>query len=401
MEALQKAQQIRLQESKGTPFFKEANGKSVQRPTGRKYWVSLLIGGLGILLFISFGGSALLPRFPSPEEQKMASANKKESVLPPGNISEIHEPYRKEIPRQKIKPPGQLPKNPSTPLQAEITPPTSSTPTPAQAPVDLESEGPFPLIPPSMREEKEELPVEKTAEKEFTAPPAASPKEAVSSPKSLGIAQVGGKEHSTAREVLTHFNRGVHFSQQRDFARAIQAYEKVIELEPNYVEAYNNLAIVYQEMGDWENARLTYQKSIELNPRYEKAHNNLGILLCLQERYEESIEAFQKALVINPRNLESYINLGILYKKTAQMDKAVACYQKALHINPLHPEAHYNIALLHEQLGNWALAIGHYQQFIHLSAENRSDLVSMVKRHLDDLSRAVREMNRGKGPGNG
>ncbi len=383
MEALQKAQQIRLQESKGTPFFKEANGKSVQRPTGRKYWVSLLIGGLGILLFISFGGSALLPRFPSPEEQKMASANKKESVLPPGNISEIHEPYRKEIPRQKIKPPGQLPKNPSTPLQAEITPPTSATPTSAQAIVDPQSEGPLPLISPLMGEEKEEVPMGRTAEKT----------------KELKID--GEKEFSTAREVLTHFNRGVHFSQQGDLARAIQAYEKVIELEPNYVEAYNNLAIVYQEMGDWENARLTYQKSIELNPRYEKAHNNLGILLCLQERYEESIEAFQKALVINPRNLESYINLGILYKKTAQMDKAVACYQKALHINPLHPEAHYNIALLHEQLGNWALAIGHYQQFIHLSAENRSDLVSMVKRHLDDLSRAVREMNRGKGPGNG
>jgi type IV pilus biogenesis/stability protein PilW len=316
----------------------------------------------------------------------MPSANEKEPVLPPGNISEIHEPYQEEIPLQKIKPPGQPPKNPSTFLRAKMTPRTSSTPTSAQAPVDPGSEGPFPLIAPLMEEEKEELPIER---------------EAVPSPKSLEIVQLGGKEHSTAREILTHFNRGVHFSQQRDFARATQAYEKVIELEPNYVEAYNNLAILYQEMGDLEKARFAYQKSVELNPRYEKAHNNLGILLCLQERYEESIEAFQKALAINPHNMESYINLGILFKKTGQMDRAIECYQKALHINPLHPEAHYNIALLYEQLGNLVLAIGHYQEFVQLSAKNHSDLVSRVKRHLDDLSRASREMNRGKGPGNG
>jgi type IV pilus biogenesis/stability protein PilW len=418
MDALKKAQQIRSQESKAIPFFKEVNGRGAQRPTGQKYWAGLLIGGLGILLFISIWGSAPLVRFPSQAEQKMTSANGKEPVLPPANISEIHEPYPEEIPLQKIKPPGQPPKNPLKLLRAESAPRYSSTPTSTRAPGDPGIEEPLSLIAPLREEEKEELaaaertaektkerkeesPLNTGGEKETSVPSLSSPKEAVPPSKSVEIVQVGGKEYSLAREVLTHFNRGVHLSQQRNFAGAAQAYEKVIELEPNYVEAYNNLAIVYQEMGDWEKARSTYQKSVEINPQYGKAHNNLGILLYLQERYEESIEAFQKALAVNPLNMESYINLGILFKKQGQIDKAIDSYQRALRINPLNPEAHYNVALLYEQLENWALAIGHYQIFIQLSSKNPSDLVFRVKRHLDDLSRARKEMSRGKGKENG
>ena len=418
METLKKAQELRLQELKGTPFFKGPNGKGAKRPAGRKYLVSFLIGGLGILLFISLGGSALLPRLPSPAEQKKAAGEEKKPALQPGNISEIHTPYPENVPSIESASPSQSPRNQSNFLRAESTPRYPSTPTSTRAPVDPGIEDLFPLIEPLREKKKENLPtVERTPEKtkerkgkpplktegkkKSSVPPVSSPKEAVPSPKSVEIVQVGEKEHSLAREVLTHFNSGVHFSQQRDFARATQAYEKVIELDPNYFEAYNNLAIVYQEMGDWEKARFACQKSVELNPRYEKAHNNLGILLYLQERYEESIEAFQKALAVNPLNLESYINLGILFKKRGQMDKAIESYQKALRINPLNPEAHYNIALLYEQLENFVLAIGHYQKFVQLSAKNHSDLVSRVKRHLDDLSRARREMNRGKGSGNG
>jgi Flp pilus assembly protein TadD len=209
-------------------------------------------------------------------------------------------------------------------------------------------------------------------------------------PKFIAVAQEGKKNHTLASEVLNHFNSGVTFYYQKNFSKAIQAYEKVIELDPTYVEAYNNLGIIYQTTGDTKSAFRAYQKSTEINPRYEKGYNNLGLLFLLEGRYEEALEVFQKALAINSNNIESHINLGILFKKKGQGEKAIESYQKALAIDPLHRETHYNMALLYEHLENWELAISHYQQFIQLSSKSYPELVSRVQRRLNALAEAKR-----------
>jgi Flp pilus assembly protein TadD len=213
-------------------------------------------------------------------------------------------------------------------------------------------------------------------------------------PKRIEVKQEVDKDHPLTYEILTHFNLGVQFYQQRNYSKAIQSYQKVIKLDPTYVEAYNNLGITYQELGDFDKAFEAYQKSVEINPQYEKGYNNLGILYYLQGHHEEALEAFKKALAINPNSIESHVNLGVLFKKQGQLNKAIESYQNALEINPLLREVHYNIALLYEQSGNIEPAIGHYLQFISLSSTNHSDLVSKVQRHLDDLIKTENEKRR-------
>jgi tetratricopeptide (TPR) repeat protein len=225
-----------------------------------------------------------------------------------------------------------------------------------------------------------------TLKKQPPPPPAAQKQDKPS--KSIGVEQEGGKAGALASEVLNHFNLGVTFYNQREFAKAIQAYQKVIELDPAYVEAYNNLGIIYQMTGDVDRAFGAYQRATEINPRYEKGYNNLGILLLLKGRDEEALEAFRKALAINPNNIETHINLGTLFKKKGQWDEAIESYQKALAIDPHHRETHYNMALLYEQMEKLELAVGHYQEFIRLSSRSHPELVSRVHRHLNELMKA-------------
>jgi Tfp pilus assembly protein PilF len=233
---------------------------------------------------------------------------------------------------------------------------------------------------PSLNEKRKESEIKRVP---LPVAPAAQKEEVPS--KSIGVQQEGGKDSLLATDVLNQFNLGVQFYSQRDFSKAIQAYQKVIELDPTYVEAYNNLGIIYQTIGDVDKAFGAYQKSTEINPRYEKGYNNLGILLFLKGHYEEALGSFQKALAVNPNNIETHINLGILYRKKGESEKAIESYQKALTINPFHKETHYNIALLYEQLENLEMAINHYQQFIQLSSKSNSELLSRVQRHLNGL----------------
>ena len=424
IDALKKAQQLRLKGPEGTPILKYPHPDNKRKRDSKKQWILISAGltGLCILLFILLRPASpplaiqnhraaftveRMPSLPvveiiSPESQKeVVDLPKDEKPLP--NDQTLNRTGSEQAVSEGIPYVGAaLSTHSSHPRGEKVT--TESNPFPNEKRrVSLIKQAAFP--PPVTQ--KEEVPpksieVEREVKKDHTLTHSVAP-----SPAFEG----GSKEHRSGStldpqpelgpngkpqysgrgvegltsDVLIHFNSGIHFYHQREFLKAIQSYQKVIELDPTYVEAYNNLGITYQMMGDMDRAFKAYEKAIEINPKYEKGYNNLGIQLFLKDRYEEAMEAFQKALAINSDNIESHINLGILFKKRGQLEKAIESYQTALAIDPFHKETHYNIALLHEQMENFELAINHYQQFIQLSSKSHPELVSRVQRHLNEL----------------
>jgi len=388
IEAIKKAQQLRLQEKKEAPFFNNPGPRSENRRRSRKYFMVFSIPVLGLILLFSISGINPLSERTPPQGSKIAFV--------PGNPSPISPAEKKETPvvSKEADPPSQLEKpriaakilreeKREPPIMEEVVreekaarvEPLETKVTPAIA---------LPLETASQEEPKRVPPLIQETSASLSLPPAPPPPEA--SRKSFALEKEGEKNQpAQAADVLGHFNRGVYFYRQREMTQALQSYQKVIELDPAQVEAYNNMGILYQDLGDFNRAREAYQKALEINPQYEKAHHNLGTLFYLNNRYEESIAAFQKALLCNPRNIESYCNLGALYRKMGQVEKAVECYHKALAINSLHGETHFNLALLYEHAEKMEPAIFHYQKFIQLSSKTHPDLVTKVQRNVDHL----------------
>jgi Flp pilus assembly protein TadD len=371
IDALKKAQQLRLNGPEGSPILKNPYQNKKRKRSLKKQWIFVGAGliSICILLFV-FLKPVSSPS--APQTRRVAVPMERKPSAP------IAEKTSSELPKEAAS----LPKS-EEPLPVKQAPNRAGT---GQAGIQRPSKAVAALSNrPSPLQEKKKILETKTVP---PLPLPLAPEKGEASPKSIGVEQIGGKDRPSASDVLYHFNSGVAFYNQKDFSKAIQAYQKVIELDPTYVEAYNNLGIIYQMIGDVDRAFGAYQKSTEINPKYEKGYNNLGILLLLKGRYEEASEAFQKALAVNSNNIESYIHLGVLFKKKGQWQEAIESYQKALAIDPLHRETHYNIALLYEQLENIELAVGHYQQFIRLSSKSHPELVSRVQRHLNDIMKA-------------
>lgn len=437
MDAIKKTQQLRLKEVNGTSLSEKGGSKNETPRTERKpFGMAAKAVSAIILLVIAIvlGWNAFFPLLSSSQSQKEALIVKKEPPAvhqgvkrdsqetsdiatpmnqgkePPPSTHPFVEKKRKELLVKKTakeKKTRKTKPHKKTGTEKGIIPPGSPTDkTLKMARLSLKKE----LQPNSIRKEpyahprkkgnpqntseidpltnqtKKSQPSKEPFIKE-TAPPSLKKG---TPPGSIGLRQEGEKDSTLTSDALTTFNLGVHLYNQGEIAKAIKAYKMVVELDPTYIEAYNNLGIIYQEIGDFDRAFGAYKKTIDIDPQYEKGHNNLGIILYLKGRYEEAMEAFQKALVINSFNIETLINLGILFKKQGELGNAVKSYKKALAIDPLHGETHYNIALLHEQSENLELAIGHYKKFIQLSSKTRPVLVSKVKRHLDFLIRKER-----------
>jgi len=387
IDALKKTQQLRLNGPEGSPLLRYPSPNRTKERDSKKQWIIISAGliSLCILLFVFLRpassplatqtNGAIVPI----EKKPFIPVAEKISSEPPKEVS--------SLPKDEERLPADLAPNPSR-LGRDSG--QAATQGASNAGVAF-SDRPSPPV-----REKVSLTTKSSLNQKRggslvkqASPPLPPVTQKEESPaKSIAIEQEGGKDHALASEVLNHFNSGVTFYNQKEFSKAIQAYQKVIELDPTYVEAYNNLGIIYQTMGDAKSAFGAFQKATEINPRYEKGYNNLGLLFLLEGRYEEALEVFQKALAINPNHIESYINLGILFKEKGEWEKAIESYQKALAIDPHHRETHYNMALLYEHLEDWELAISHYQQFIQLSSTSYPELVVRVQRHLNALVEA-------------
>jgi tetratricopeptide (TPR) repeat protein len=64
---------------------------------------------------------------------------------------------------------------------------------------------------------------------------------------------------------------------QEKFNESIQAYDKAIELNSRYAEAWYNKGYAPSKQGNYDEAIKAYDEAIKLNPNYAKAWYNKGI----------------------------------------------------------------------------------------------------------------------------
>jgi tetratricopeptide (TPR) repeat protein len=76
---------------------------------------------------------------------------------------------------------------------------------------------------------------------------------------------------------------------------AIEALEKALELNPDIVQAWNNLANAYLQKGDFDKAIETNLKLLNLAPTFGLGHNNLAVAYYQKGDFDRAVEHVDKA----------------------------------------------------------------------------------------------------------
>jgi len=93
-------------------------------------------------------------------------------------------------------------------------------------------------------------------------------------------------------------------------AQAIEAYRRVIELEPRWVDAHINLGTLLYEQGALERARQCFVRALELAPESALAHFNLASVLDDFQRFAEARVHLREAVRLQPRFADAHFNLA-------------------------------------------------------------------------------------------
>lgn len=122
---------------------------------------------------------------------------------------------------------------------------------------------------------------------------------------------------------------GIKALQEGEFEKAIEAFMKAAEKEPENPVGYTNLGNVFASAGDIERAERFFQKAISLDENAGSALYGLGNLYYTNERFEEAAVVYEKSIRTGLKEADAYFMLGKSLKQSGNSKLALPYYQRA------------------------------------------------------------------------
>ena len=106
--------------------------------------------------------------------------------------------------------------------------------------------------------------------------------------------------HPTDHKLTSILDEGSKLVQDQKLYKAIEVFTKVIELDPNWAEAWNKRATVLYMIGDYQESQNDIDKVLSLEQRHFGALAGQGLVNIKLKNYEKAIESYEKAQDIYP-----------------------------------------------------------------------------------------------------
>jgi len=146
------------------------------------------------------------------------------------------------------------------------------------------------------------------------------------------------------------------FSRQ-NVLKGREAAEKALKLDDQLGEAHASLGYILMSDYDFHGAEREFKRAIELNPNYALAHSPYGILLRNLGRFEEAIKESRRAVEIEPLSPHMINSYGSTFLAARRFDEAIEQYQKVLEVDPNNVSAYLGLGLAYAGKGDYAQAV--------------------------------------------
>lgn len=164
-------------------------------------------------------------------------------------------------------------------------------------------------------------------------------------------------------EARSAYEAGVKSITDGHVPLGLSSLRQATELEPQNALYRNAVGAVLLNIGRVPDAQVEFQKAVELDPTYADAFHNLGSSFAEQGKWEEAIGAYKKALAqtiyASPQN--TYNNLGYAYWALDRRKEAEDAFRSALQLEPKLVPSHFWLGVVLEKEGRKAEAKTHFQ----------------------------------------
>jgi tetratricopeptide (TPR) repeat protein len=200
----------------------------------------------------------------------------------------------------------------------------------------------------------------------------------VSDGKRITVHLAGQKMEAISGQILFDFD-AAELGGVRSFPERKHSANRMRESE-----AWFQKGLELEETGaPVELAIQAYEKVLDLNGSAAGALVNLGTIYYRQRKFAEAEGYYRRAIAADPGYPLAQFNLGNLYDEQGRIKEALEHYREALQLNPKYADAHFNLALLSERSGDNLKAVHHWKSYLKLDSSGQ--WAEIARRQLDRL----------------
>lgn len=144
---------------------------------------------------------------------------------------------------------------------------------------------------------------------------------------------------------------GITAQQLKDYDKAAQSFEKLIQIGTTMPDIYTTLASIYRSQQNNDKALEVLKKGTQKFPGDKAMKSEEFNLYIATGKTAEAKANLEEAIKQDPTNATYHLNMGILSEQTGDPERAAASYSKALEIDPNSVDANLSMGVLHYNKG--------------------------------------------------
>ena len=143
---------------------------------------------------------------------------------------------------------------------------------------------------------------------------------------------------------------------------------------PAATDAFNK-ATTFESAGDDASAEQAYREAIDLDPQFCDALDNLALLLKRAGNYKDTVDLYQRSIAIYPDGYTAHLGLANTYNQLEQYDNAIAEYETLTELYPDDPEGYYGLGNVYFNQGKYEEALGQFKIAEEIYKKRDSDYI--------------------------
>ncbi len=163
-------------------------------------------------------------------------------------------------------------------------------------------------------------------------------------------------------KAVQSFRDGLSFLSKDDCEKALPYFEKAVESDANYTEAWAQAGFCNEKLGRHAEAVDASKKAVTLRPSAESFFN-IGLANFYLKQYRDSADAYRQAIKIDPYNAaDAYYALGLTYRDWGKGDEEIQAYKQAIKLKPDYISAYERLGSRYLRSKKYPEAIEIYKQ---------------------------------------
>ena len=167
-------------------------------------------------------------------------------------------------------------------------------------------------------------------------------------------------------KAVQFFRDGLSFLSKDDCEKALPYFEKAMDSDGNYAEAWAQTGFCKEKLGRHAEAIEASRKAVNLRPSSE-SYFNIGLANYYLKQYREAADAYRQAIHLDPYNAaDAHYALGLVYRDWGRADEEIQAYKQAIRLRPDYTSAYERLGSRYFRSKKYAEAVEVFKQLASL-----------------------------------